>query len=96
MPTYTNRLDANQSEIKLALIASGWTVIETNIMRGKMLDLLIAKQGVTIAVECKMPGKKLTPSEAKFFEDWPGLKVIVYSGQDAATVCGKLLEYWRK
>lgn len=96
MPTYANRPDGNQSEIKLALITAGWSVIETNIMRGKMLDLLVAKHGVTIAVECKMPGKKLTPSEAKFFDDWPGLKVLVYSGQDAVDTCGKLLDYWRK
>lgn len=94
MPTYTNRLDANQSEIKLALIASGWTVIETNIMRGKMLDLLAAKQGVTIAIECKMPGKKLTPSEAKFFEDWMGLKILAFSGQDAVDQAALMLKIW--
>ena len=96
MPTYANRPDANQSEIKLALTASGWTVIETNIMRGKMLDLLAAKQGVTIAIECKMTGKKLTPSETKFFQDWPGLKILAFSGQDAVDKAASMLSHWNK
>ena len=30
-----------------------------------------------------MPGEKLTPDEAEFWEVWPGPKVIVYGGQDA-------------
>lgn len=96
MPPYANRPDGNQSEIKLALITDGWTVIETNIMRGKMLDLLAAKHGVTIAVECKIPGKKLTESEANFFRDWPGLKILAFSGQDAVDKAASMLQHWNK
>lgn len=94
MPRYANRPDANQREIKLALMASGWTVIETNIMRGKMLDLLVAKHGITVAVECKVKGNSLTPSECKFFQEWPGLKILAFSGQDAVDKAASMLEHW--
>lgn len=96
MPTRASRLDANQAEIKLALEASGWAVKPMNILRGEWLDLSIAKQGVTIAVECKMTGKKLTEAENKFFQEWPGLKILAFSGQDAVDKAASMLRHWSK
>jgi len=95
MPSFKNRLDKNQSEIVMALRACGWCVIPTNIMRGKMLDLCVSKQGVTIMVECKVEGEDLTNSEKVFIRDWLGLALVAYSSQEAVDRCEACLSMLR-
>lgn len=96
MPRFANKVDGNQAEIVQALRATGWAVRPMNKLRGAWLDLVIAKHGVTIAVECKMPGEMLTESEKEFMEEWPGLKMIAYSGQDAVDKAGAMMGHWNR
>jgi len=95
MPHYSSKVDRNQAEVVAALRAAGWVVIPMNVMRGKWLDLAISKQGVTIAVEVKMPGEALTESERKFVDEWAGLTMVAYSGQEAVDTAAKMLEFWK-
>lgn len=88
---WANRKDGNHSEIARALAASGWCVVDTTTMRGKMPDMLASKHLCTVVVEAKMPGEKLTESESAFFESWQGHKIIAYGGQDAVDKCQAIL-----
>lgn len=88
---HANRPDGNHAEIRAALRAAGWVVVDTTIMRGKMPDMIASKAGVTVVVEAKLPGKALTECEEKFFSTWHGAKIIAYGGQDAVDKCQAVL-----
>ena len=80
------RTDHNQQEIMDAIRArygrhSVWDLHEAG---GGLPDLLMAKPDSTmVLIECKQPGKKLNEKEQKFFDEFPGRKIIAYSGEDA-------------
>lgn len=77
------KVDRNQKVITAALRAAGWKVRPLHMVGGGWPDLAAAKPGMNVLVECKMPGEKLTPDEAKFWDEWPGPKMIAYDEQDA-------------
>jgi len=78
------RTDHNQQEIMDALRACGWIVKDLHEVGGGFPDLIVANQfQENILIEVKQPGKKLNELELKFFKEWPGNKIIAYSGEDA-------------
>lgn len=85
------KVDLNQPQIVAALRAAGWKVRHTHTIGQGFPDLCASVDGLNVLVEVKMPGEKLTPDEAVFWEEWPGPKEIVYGEQDAID---KLAE-WR-
>lgn len=85
------KTDRNQKPIVAALRAAGWVVRPLHMVGDGWPDLAVAKHGLNVLVECKMPKEKLTPDEAEFWETWPGPKVIVYDEQDAVDKLGAML-----
>lgn len=81
---YARKKDANHDAIREAVRRSGWSVIETYQHPG-MLDMLAARDGITVWIECKMPGAKLTAAERRIVECWPGIVIVAYSPDDAVT-----------
>ena len=77
------RTDANQQEIMNALRDGGWVVWDSHTLGGGFPDCIAFKDGRTVLVECKMPGKKLNRKEQEFFDKCPGAKVIIYHRDEA-------------
>lgn len=73
---YDARTDSNQGEIIDALQAIGCDVY---IIK-RPVDLL-ASGGLlgeqNLLIECKVPGKTLSDSQARFWVRWPGEKIVV-------------------
>ena len=93
--TYVNfmrnaaRTDANQGVIKDALEGIGCRVLYIKWPT----DLVVSGGRLgeqNWFVECKMPGERLTKSQANFFAYWPGKRIIVRSAEEAIeAVLGK-------
>jgi hypothetical protein len=65
------RVDANHAEVRSALRAAGWTVVDCARIGSGFPDLLIAKHGRIVMVEIKDGAKvksaqKLTEDEVQF------------------------------
>jgi Holliday junction resolvase len=65
------RVDANHAEVRSALRAAGWTVVDCARIGAGFPDLLIAKHGRIVMVEIKDGAKvksaqKLTEDEVQF------------------------------
>ena len=78
--------DANQPEIVKALRKSGWYVLIISQLKN-CCDLMISKNGRTIAVEVKDGAKpkaaqKLSEGETKFMTQWQGEYKIIASLDD--------------
>ena len=82
------RRDANEREIIEALSWHGWSV--TQINGTDQPDLFIAKDEVTIAVEVKRPGRKLSPGQQRWRDQWNGLYIIAYEAQQAIDEADRL------
>lgn len=78
---YAARVDANQTQIVLALRAAGayvWII-------GLPVDLLVGYKGHTFLVEIKDGSKKrLTKLQADFFENWSGSTLCRVDSPEAA------------
>lgn len=77
------KVDANQPEIVAALRKMGWYVLIISQLKN-CCDLMISKNGRTIAVEIKDGSKpksaqKLTEGEQKFKDGWQGEFRIITS-----------------
>jgi len=70
------KIDLNQREIVQGLRALGYTVRPTHTIGRGFPDLAIGKAGLTLLVEVKRPGEKLTADEIEFFETWRGAAII--------------------
>ena len=84
------KVDRNQPLVVEALRKAGWTVRHTHMIGKGWPDVVAAKQHINLLVEIKMPGEKLTPDEAAFWNQWPGPKIIAYSEQDAVDKAAQL------
>ena len=76
------RVDANHAQIRSALRAAGWTVVDCAGVGSGFPDLLIAKQGRLVMVEIKDGAKvksaqKLTADEQQFHASMAAAGVIV-------------------
>lgn len=77
------RVDANQPEIVKAFRNLGWTVLIISQLKN-CCDIIVSKNGRTIAVEIKDGNKppsqqKLSPGELKFKDEWQGEYSIITS-----------------
>ena len=89
------RLDANHTECVEAFRNHGISVCSLAGMADGVPDLLIAYDDCCWLVEIKDGSKppsrrKLTPPEEKFFLEWPGRCVVVYSTEDAKQIANAI------
>ena len=80
------RIDDNQTEIVKTFKMLGWSVLIIAQLKN-CCDIMVAKNGHTIAVEIKDGKKvesrrKLTPGEADFRDEWKGHWELVESIDD--------------
>ena len=89
------RIDANQSEIVVALRQIGATVQTLHQVGRGCPDLLVGFRGVNILLEVKDGSKppsarKLTPDEYSWHKDWRGQVAVVKSIEDAIDVLNEV------
>lgn len=80
------RIDANQPEIVKTFRKLGWYVLIVSQLKN-CCDIMVSKNGRTIAVEIKDGSKtpsqqKLTPGEIKFKDEWQGEYKLITSVDD--------------
>ena len=73
------RIDLNQQQIVAELRSLGYSVRHTHTIGHGFPDIAIGKNGITVLVEIKRPGEKLTPDEREFFEIWKGAAIVATS-----------------
>lgn len=77
--TYAKKVDLNQQQIVAELRALGYSVRHTHTIGHGFPDIAIGRKGVTVLVEIKRPGEKLTADEKEFFEIWKGAAIVATS-----------------
>jgi hypothetical protein len=82
------KTDANHQAVRDHLRAVGWSVCDTSSIGRGVPDLLVARRGFTAVVEVKDGAKPpsaihLTDQQQRFWKDWPGVKIIAKSPEDA-------------
>ena len=82
------RVDSNHGQIRDYLRSTGWSVFDASALGRGFPDLVVARRGLTALVEVKDGAKcesarKLTDAQAKFWKDWPGVKIVAKSPEDA-------------
>ena len=80
------RIDANQPDIVKVFRSLGWSVLIISQLKN-CFDILVSKNGRTVAVEIKDGSKppsarKLTEGEQEFKDGWQGEYVIIESIDD--------------
>lgn len=96
---YAKRRDANHAEIRDGLRRMGWTVYDAGSVGGDFPDLVVGAAGLTLLVEVKASGGRLSEGQAAFAADWRGGPVIVArSLDDAILQIGESIRgnQWRK
>lgn len=68
--------DGNQKQIVRELRTLGFTVRHTHTIGQGFPDLVVGRNGITLLVEVKRDGEKLTPQEREFFEAWRGAAIV--------------------
>lgn len=84
------RTDDNQSDIVKSFRGLGWYVLIISQLKN-CCDIIVCKNGRTIAVEIKDGAKtiskrKLTEGEQKFREDWQGEYALIESVDDVIDI----------
>lgn len=87
MRQYGAKRDENEVEIVKALRAVGASV--AHLSSKGIPDLLVSFRNKLFLMEVKMPGKKLTPEQLKFHENWKGEIHIVKSVDEAIQILNK-------
>lgn len=86
-----SRVDENQKEIVSAFRSAGATVLMLHSVGKGCPDIVCGFRGTNYLVEIKTSHKsKLTPPEAKFFEEWKGQVCIIHSAKEAIEFLGGL------
>lgn len=80
------RIDANQNEIVKEFRRCGWYVLIISQLKN-CCDIIVSKDGQTIAVEIKDGSKppsqqKLSSGELKFKDEWKGAYALITSIDD--------------
>lgn len=86
------RKDANHVEIVKLFRQLGWYVLDVAQLKN-CCDIMVSKNGVTIAIEIKDGKKppsqrKLTTGELKFKNEWLGRYELVICNQDVMNING--------
>jgi len=77
----TGHHDTNHAEIAAALSKYGPEPIDTTRIGAGFPDLIWPFQGVTVGIEVKVPGGKLTPPQERFIAEWRGGPLYVLSDE---------------
>lgn len=88
MTRYTNRRkrrDANHGEIVDALRKAGYAVLDLSQVGGSCPDLLVAKHGIQVLMECKSVGEYLTDEQREFAKQWPAPVALARTAEEAIT-----------
>lgn len=91
---YRRKKDAVHDEVRDALRAAGWTVIETYRHPG-LLDMLAARDRVVVWVEAKSHHGSLTDAESRLIDSWPGYVIVARSADDALSQARRILREQR-
>jgi hypothetical protein len=81
--TYARRKDNCHNAIGDHLRSLGFSVLDLWRAAGGIPDLLVGKPSFACLVECKEPGKKLTPAEQVVRDRWEGPYIVATSPEDA-------------
>ena len=96
MSRFARRKDFNQREVEDALRAAGWQVSDLSFAGRGVPDLLAASAcdpaPITLLVEVKMLGEKLTEAETRFHKTFRGNIMIVDSGTCAVVLANQIRE----
>lgn len=68
-----------------------WAIVGGPLQAPGIADYLGVFEGRALAVECKAPGGKQSPAQAKFQEQWEragGIYVLAYGPEDLAKALG--------
>ena len=84
MRQYGAKRDENEVEIVKALRVAGASV--AHLSSKGIPDLLVSFRNKLFLMEVKMPGKKLTPEQVKFHENWKGKIHIIKSVDEAIEI----------
>lgn len=76
MPRWAASTDTNQAAMVLALEAVGFSVLLLHRAGEGIHDLAVGYDDVTLMVEVKMPGKKLTPKEKAVHKRYKGAQMV--------------------
>jgi hypothetical protein len=77
------RKDGNQKIIEEALTKAGYWWFDTSALGRGYPDLhVVSKSDISVMVEVKMPGEKLTPAEEKFWKDYEAPLAIITSAEE--------------
>lgn len=68
--------DGNHVEIKKEFERLGWSTQDTYMLSG-FVDLVAGKFNITLLVEVKLPGKKLTDKQEAWHDAWRGTAPVV-------------------
>jgi Holliday junction resolvase len=87
MRQYGAKRDENELEIVNALRSAGASV--AHLSSKGIPDLLVSFRNKLFLMEVKMLGKKLTPEQVKFHENWKGEIHIVRTVDEAIEILNK-------
>ena len=85
---FAKRKDGTQAEIEKALRDAGYVVLDTSWAGRGLMDVMAGSAcnpPLTLLVECKSPGGKMSPAELKTHATFPGNWIIADSGACAVT-----------
>ena len=75
--------DRSEKAIIETLRVSGWSVLQLSMANGP--DLLAAKHGQAVLIECKTGTAKVKPGQCAWHASWRGCPVVILrSVEDAA------------
>lgn len=99
MSRHAARVDRNHGEVREALRKAGFVVVDTYNVGGGFPDLCVGivreQDTVTVLLEVKdgqkpESARQLKPDQRKFFRTFPGPKAIVYTPEEAVSLCGRI------
>lgn len=85
------RVDRNQAEIVQAMRKIGATVRHTHMVGNGFPDIEVGYHGNNYLFEIKDPdkppsGRKLTPDEERFHQEWKGQADVIHSAEEALEI----------
>lgn len=82
-----HRSDKSQMPIAKALRKCGYKVVITSSIGDDFPDLVVGGGGVTVLMECKSEGEKLSDGQRVFAQEWRGGPVCaVWSSEQAIAI----------
>lgn len=82
------RKDDNHNEVAKHLKDAGWKLLDLSGVGNGCPDILAGRGGFLALLELKdgtkpPSARKLTDAQERFWKDWPGVKIIAKSPEDA-------------